>query len=513
MEIQDLIINDSIFLQTLDYEEILSTKGGIESFIPSKNCPYIFLVQLYTGKYDFNKKQLLQLANQLNFLQSGKLIQILILIKENYRQLISQLNDDLILLIDTIDLNEDIELTMCDYEFFDYIIYLEKHSKLKNKNECFKIACKKNRLDIIKFLYDFEDISNETINEGFLIISNTKNYENILHILIYLYNTEKISNETINEAFKLISMHENNKNILPILIYLYNSRKLSNETINEGLIYVARNGNFEAVKYLSNLLEIDIFNSKYHDYGYGVFEYACIFNHLEIAKFIYYNVLKENNDYIKPILTETILSNVIISSELIDWLCVLCKSYTSENDFQHFMRHSLGNAAVFMDLDTIKVLFEFTDINKNGVLDYYKFMFKYSLEKGKIAVSKFLYSQNIPNLLEFITQNFFKNVCKDSLSNLQRFAKENIKLLDEKEKIKIFKDIYYEIITWLCELNDNLKITKEIFEDIFLDGNLKMLEWAYNKEKIIFDKDYIKHLYGYNLDQDQLNFLENIKNI
>lgn len=63
---------------------------------------------------------------------------------------------------------------------------------------------------------------------------------------------------------------------------------------------MCKNGNLEYVKFFYNNFKSKIDVYKYSDYEDGAFQVSCINNHINVAKYIYYEVLKEDNDYLQP---------------------------------------------------------------------------------------------------------------------------------------------------------------------------------------------------------------------
>ena len=428
MEIIKNIIDDSFFLQSLNLQNTKDEDGDEEEINIEKLLPWSIklLKKIYANPPNFtflnNDKSLIKLSNQLNFLQSGKLIEILIICK--FRNLTSKLLPDLINISNNLNFKENIELTMISYGFLDYIIYLQS-------GKDFLKACEKGNLEIIKHLYNNELINKKLINEGFITVS-----------------------------YK---------------------------------------GYLDCVKYLSTLKEFDIFNDEYHEVDKGAFEEACIYNKIDVAKYIYYILLKKSKKYVTSTIIETILKNYISINgyDTLKWLLSINTVY--KNNINNIYLLSTCRSA--LNLETLKIVMNYIIINNSAINTTHTkiwnedltTIFTRSCEYGKLDVSEYLYEK----IDYIITQSFFDEVCKNGLKKLSSYTSEIIYMSEYlikksvEELKKWTENNYYNMITWMFNIsylkNSNLEINKKIFNLFVNNCTLKMIKFAYINKSFIFD--------------------------
>lgn len=245
------IIIDSLYFKTLfhqdNYELYIKNEYNyikdnisdefLDIFNITLGKEYELIEKLYLNNYLFNKDELLRLSNILKFIDANKLIDILIIMKNNDQKITNKyLKHD----YDQIILQDNLHLTFIYYELLDPLKWLLLNDPINNiiiVNEMLDLSIKYDKLISFKYLIEIYECNNK--ENSILAIKN-----NSYKILEYLLKNDKTLN--INELLLNISI-QNNIEIIKLLI-------INGADINFNDDYILKkaslNGSFEIVELL-----------------------------------------------------------------------------------------------------------------------------------------------------------------------------------------------------------------------------------------------------------------------
>lgn len=390
------IIQDSQYLSSLNETEELFLEFNL-----------VLIEKFYSGDRSFSDEELITLTEQLNFLISSKIVEALIFC--SFRGLKEFLNNDLSKELDSLNLEKTLELSLSKYGCLQSLKYL--NYGLESLDNDLILASENGHFKTVKYLTEL-DVSDKSINKAFIKASK----EGHLEIVKYLRELG-----------------------------------VSDKSINKSFIKASKEGHLEIVKFLSELNIIDIFDEEYHEYGYGAFELACINNHLEVAKFIYYDIMKEDKRYVDLSLNEAVMSSYSNPVDCINFLCRMSPRLSSNDSA--FVEHLLNLSNLNLELEVIKILSKYTDPSN----DYYYFLFYRACKRLNLSLAIWLY------------EHTEIKINKDIIEDL-------IYIINKKIERQIWDD-YLRSINVKINNDRAMDIYKNQFPAYYEKGKSKMIEW------------------------------------
>jgi hypothetical protein len=292
------IANDSNVIKNF-FEETLTEENltQVKDFLTNVPFNMELVIKVYNNDYSFNNNEYLTLASNLNYLESGKLDEILITIK--YLNVdISSLSEDLIRKINEIDIENHLTLynSLLFYGKIDMLKWIDNSNKQFNFNK----ACILGHIDIAKwYLSENSNISIKEIN--FIDIAKTDNLE-ILKWFLTFGSDNKL--EKIRITFKYAC--ENGS--IRIVKYLYTLYKTNlNFSFNYNFYKPIIMGNhLNILEYLFNYFTIQ------YDVIIDILKLAVLNNLTGIIQFFYNKIPQLNNDILSELINIACSNNHII---------------------------------------------------------------------------------------------------------------------------------------------------------------------------------------------------------
>lgn len=300
-------MNDSVFFKSM----ITEYNMDFNSLVENLRFDLTLLEQLYSGEfgnYIFSNEQLIELINQLNFLESTQIITVLIVLHFQNNQSESYLkvdfdgktfNDDIVSVYNNLNMEDDIYRTFIKYNLLNPLKFFYMVYRITDFGEIYKFSLKFNNVKITQFLY--ENKINDRYIE-FLKICETDNLEmaqwlhslnefdvhrfknkafyisckhNKLNIAKWIYSLNPNSDFNLQSVFT--SMCEINN--LEISQWVYS---LGGININEDCFdSLSRGGYLNFAKWIQSLDEFDLNNQENK-----MFYYAIIYGNLEFAQWL-----------------------------------------------------------------------------------------------------------------------------------------------------------------------------------------------------------------------------------
>lgn len=190
------------------------------------NLPFTLklLEQLNSNNFNFSTIELIDLINQLDFLNLDRISEILIHLHFNDKNQIhkNNFNKNVLDVYGEINTKNNLELTLVKYDFLDSLKWLHYTKTFKDIQTLFLYACKIGKLNICIWIYELNLINIHDNNEYAFGVASTHG--------------------KINVAKWIYCLNEDN-------IYV-DGEKIFSET--------CKNGHLNAVRWLYSLPEIDI---------------------------------------------------------------------------------------------------------------------------------------------------------------------------------------------------------------------------------------------------------------
>ena len=408
MDILEKIINDSEFLKSLNYDdyiedEYVNKKIYLENILPFK---LNLLIKFYNNKQYITNKQLIELANQLEFIINIRFYEILIIIK--FKNLNQKLLDNLkgeginILKLSVIYKKEE-EENICKYFIeYDYFDQFVNSYKLISKNlEIYQVkllyrallyyACNKNRLNIIIFLcenkiyknYNLSHPSEIANNFGKIIDLNLSDYYGIINIF------EKIIELKYLEAFIILSKYYPECIIEDVLIDTF----ISTNSIDIFKFVILHKTDLKNIlRYLMT---------------------AIYYIRFEIADFILEIMLKNNIDY------NSFFSNIYIKRIILEHFNIIKKlEWLYNNSLIKYNFYDINFLNIIIDLDCPDIL-EWLYEKNNNIINYFidTNIIKKLFIEGDFRLIKWLYKLIGNKLFNFYSLLDIYNYNLDLLDN------------------------------------------------------------------------------------------------
>lgn len=351
------IIDDSKFLslmineQEMDFDEIKNTIS----------FEFDLLEELYSDNYVlfYGDKEMISLINQLHFLESSKIIEVLIfnyfLSIERYSKYCKETNDenfneDITSVYTNIKMQETFELTLVKYNCLDLLIWLNSDKTLKKKHVLFREACNNGYLKIAKWVYSLEHI--DIYDDVNLFLMCEKGHINILQWIYILVKKYVLD----NSKFLFRSACEYDRIELADWIYSLCDFQHNCDIFNNSCI----NGRLKTSKYLYGLNEIK------YQHTSKVFKKVIENGYLEMSQWIYsshkFNI-HDNNDWL---FRNSCRNGNLKMSQ---WLYSI-----GEVNIHVYNDESFENACTCGNLETAKWLYGIGDFNPQSVIQlFYKF--------------------------------------------------------------------------------------------------------------------------------------------
>lgn len=266
-----LIIDDSKFLS----EIVTKQEMDFDKIMKYSPVDLKLLRKLYLGDYNFTSDNMIILINHLNYLNSDKIIEMLILLHFTDKTKLNKdnFNNDILSVYNKIELH-DKNNTLTKYGCLDILKFLHDNNKLYISLEMFQIACENGYLNIIEFIHRInKTYTNDNVSFR-LACANGH-----LNVVRFIYNICGFSSQ-----FKYIYLQDaciyGHVNIVK---FLYNLDTVDGKWISKYFLRdVCARGHFDVFKFL--YVNNDIKNTNEY-----LFQLACELRHYDISKWILLN--------------------------------------------------------------------------------------------------------------------------------------------------------------------------------------------------------------------------------